>query len=597
MSPAHDGSSGATRLEPVAVAVGHEAEQQLQQEHGRRRRPTPAAAPRSDTRSGTASRRGARPGEHLRELPAEVGGRVEHAAHDLLALLPVALPREAPRDQGVVVGPHGAVVVAERVEAGVVGRHRADAPARPERRRSSAGRRSPRRAPGGTIPVTEQVPDVRGERVDAPLLAVERERVEAAALLDPERLVERASRARPPRARAGRRARGRATPSRAISAMRRSSRRRRSPAPRTARSAPVAMRPSWKRCESARVLPRLHLEPVRRAPLELDEAVAVAVAPLVDPAQRRERRLLQLVGERRVVRPAPRPPRAGRGRAASRRRCRSSGRTSARQPCRGAPRGRSCRARRRSTDRRRCAWSSASARSAVRASSGPEQQRLQARDDRVAAEDGHEPRHPGGGQLAEVAVGAHPQRGEVADRAGERLAERVPARAHLRHVQLPRDERVLDVRELVAERAAGRGARSRRRRRGAPRPRAPSARGSRARPPRRRGRRSRPGQREQHLVRSSPSAKVTDRAVAVPARPATGGGSGVAFSGSPSVKSWSLTAKMSAKSQPSSSPTSNRSGSIDSLRITIRSCSESPTKRERAIESASCGRSASGLRR
>ena len=54
-----------------------------------------------------------------------------------------------------------------------------------------------------------------------------------------------------------------------------------------------------------RVLPRLHLEPVLRAPLELDEAVAVAVAPLVDPGERGERRLLELVRERRVVRPAP----------------------------------------------------------------------------------------------------------------------------------------------------------------------------------------------------------------------------------------------------------------------------------------------------
>ena len=47
---------------------------------------------------------------------------------------------------------------------------------------------------------------------------------------------------------------------------------------------------------------------------------------------------------------------------------------------------------------------------------GPEEQRLQARDQRVAAEDGHEPRHPGGRQLADAVAAAHPQRGEVGDR-------------------------------------------------------------------------------------------------------------------------------------------------------------------------------------
>src|SRR5205085_8787745 len=53
------------------------------------------------------------------------------------------------------------------------------------------------------------------------------------------------------------------------------------------------------------VLPRLVFEPVRGAALVLDEAVPVAVAVLVDPAERPERRLLQRAHERRVVRPAP----------------------------------------------------------------------------------------------------------------------------------------------------------------------------------------------------------------------------------------------------------------------------------------------------
>ena len=44
-----------------------------------------------------------------------------------------------------------------------------------------------------------------------------------------------------------------------------------------------------------------------------------------------------------------------------------------------------------------------------------EQERLQARDDRVASEHGHEPRQPGGDQLP-VAAGPQPQRGEIVDR-------------------------------------------------------------------------------------------------------------------------------------------------------------------------------------
>jgi hypothetical protein len=75
-------------------------------------------------------------------------------------------------------------------------------------------------------------------------------------------------------------------------------------------------------------------------------------------------------------------------------------------------------------------------------------------------------------------------------------------------------------------------------------------------------------------------------------------GSGRAFSGSPSEKSWSLTLKMSAKSVASSSWTVNRCGSIDSFVIAIRSCIETPTKRERTIERTSCARPpASGFRR
>ena len=78
----------------------------------------------------------------------------------------------------------------------------------------------------------------------------------------------------------------------------------------------------------------------------------------------------------------------------------------------------------------------------------------------------------------------------------------------------------------------------------------------------------------------------------------TGGGSGFAWTGSPSAKSCSLTDMMSAKSQPISSPSVKEMGSIPSLRSMIRSCIPSPTNRRRMIESVSCGSPpASGLRR
>ena len=66
------------------------------------------------------------------------------------------------------------------------------------------------------------------------------------------------------------------------------------------------MRPSAKRCESGESFHDCTAEAVIRAPQELDEAVAVAVAELVDPAQRHAHRRLELAHERVVARPAPR---------------------------------------------------------------------------------------------------------------------------------------------------------------------------------------------------------------------------------------------------------------------------------------------------
>ena len=82
----------------------------------------------------------------------------------------------------------------------------------------------------------------------------------------------------------------------------------------------------------------------------------------------------------------------------------------------------------------------------------PEQQCLEARDDGVPAEDGHEPRHPGRRQLADPVLAAvHPERRQVGHGAAERVSELVPGRPQLRNAQLPGGERLADPRELVAE--------------------------------------------------------------------------------------------------------------------------------------------------
>ncbi len=82
-----------------------------------------------------------------------------------------------------------------------------------------------------------------------------------------------------------------------------------------------------------------------------------------------------------------------------------------------------------------------------------EEQRLQAGDDRVAAEHGHEPRHPGRGQAAPARPAAHPQRRQIGDRVLERALEDVPAGAELRDAQAPGRHRVHHVFALVAEAA------------------------------------------------------------------------------------------------------------------------------------------------
>ena len=143
----------------------------------------------------------------------------------------------------------------------------------------------------------------------------------------------------------------------------------------------------------AGVLPALVREPPLRPALVLDEAVPVAVAVLVDPAERAQRRLLEPPHERRVVRPAPdlgeEDQVEGRG---------VEGAVVAGEPClRGLAVAHLVHdLARLGVDRRivlACLQLSEHLERASR-ELGPEEQRLQARDQRVAPEHGHEPRHP-----------------------------------------------------------------------------------------------------------------------------------------------------------------------------------------------------------
>jgi hypothetical protein len=127
----------------------------------------------------------------------------------------------------------------------------------------------------------EQMADVRTQRVDLLLLAVERERI-VAALAVPERLVERlAQPLRAPLEPVGERW--------VVPALARESRR----APKrvvgvaldlAGRDRRLGTRPVGEQDRVPRVLPALVVEPAGRAPAVLEEAVAVEVALLLDPA-------------------------------------------------------------------------------------------------------------------------------------------------------------------------------------------------------------------------------------------------------------------------------------------------------------------------
>ncbi len=205
-----------------------------------------------------------------------------------------------------------------------------------------------------------------------------------------------------------------------------------------------------------RVLPRLVLEPALRPAVVLDEAVAVEIAVLVDPAERAHRRLAQGADERGVVGPAPHLREQD-----EEERRRVDRAVVAREPgLRGLagadlvddlPRLGVCE---RIVLRR---LEPGERDQSVARQLGSEDQRLEARDQRVAAEHGHEPRHPGREELAARAALVHAQRGEVGDGAVERRVERRPAGAKLRHLHPPGLERRAHALELGAEAQLGAG--------------------------------------------------------------------------------------------------------------------------------------------
>ena len=329
--------------------VGLEAEDQPQEQH---RRP---GRPRLRPRGGRIgdrerSRAALEAGEDLGQRPVEEARRLEQRQRDPLRVGRPARARQPPGAERRVVGPDGAVVVAERVVGRVDARHRADAPARPEPVARSACRRRTLVRSSRHDPAPEQVAEVRA-RSSRPAASRRRARARRSRR---GRSTQNASSNRVPqlgglalqplgeRRVRPHRARQLGQPQlRVVDVALHLGRRDRRPRERAVVEA----------LRVAGVLPRLVLEAARRAPLVLDEPVAVAVAVLVDPA-RAPRAPARAAARRAPRRPSSaRPRRAGRGRAASRRRCRSTCRTTSRPPGPGAARGGSCRARRRSRDR------------------------------------------------------------------------------------------------------------------------------------------------------------------------------------------------------------------------------------------------------
>ena len=395
-----------------------------------------------------------------------MAGGLQQRERDLAHVGPAPVPGEAPRGERGVVRPDRAVVVAERAVRRVGLGHGAHPPSRPElvSRQRVDDRLDPRL---GHDAAPEEVPDVRAERIHLPLV---RDRARARSThhgrgSSRRRRSERRARRPPPRAGppAPRRPTrgGRPRPAGA-------SRRRRSPEPRAGAIGGSAKRPSRKRWESPESFHDWFSRP-RGAPLVLDEAVAVAVAVRVDPLEGGQSRPAEPLRELPVARPAP-----DLRQEHEIQRCRVDGPVVAREPLlRGTAGAQLVEDLPRLGVDRGVVDPRLQRRQRLERADrelGAEEHGLEARDDRVAAEDGHEPGHARGGQVPGALAGPQPQRREVGDGLVERVTEL--------------------VRRGRADAAAG--ATTRRTTRGrAPAPCRTCARRARDAPPRRRARRRR----------------------------------------------------------------------------------------------------------
>ena len=290
-------------------------------------------------------------GERLRQAIVEEVRGLEHRAADARGLGAVAVAPQAPRDDRVVVRPHRADVVADRVVGALRRRHRAHAPAREQRRRSSGAartappcrRRRCRSTAGGRCSTSANRPGACCRRAPARRSRALRSRSRRLK----RRLSSSASRSSlaaqcgvvPHLARQPRRP-ALGVVDVALHLAGRARRRR--------------QRAVGEHDRVPRILPALVVEAgLLVAALVLDVAVAVAIAVVVDPRRARPAPRAPARTPPLDPRSSARTPRAGSGTAASSRRCRSRASAAAprtRSSRRSAARAGSCPAPRRGTD-------------------------------------------------------------------------------------------------------------------------------------------------------------------------------------------------------------------------------------------------------
>jgi hypothetical protein len=179
---------GDRRIDDETPILGLEPEHRPDEHERGARRPGLRAA-RGGVRDGEPAELAIEPRERLGKAELAERGGLELGKHDPVRLVAEAVAREAERREGVVVRPDRADVVSDRVVPGVGARHRADAPAREH----LVGEKLAGHDPGAVLrhdPRPQEMPHVRGHRVDPLLVTVEPDRVVAAARLRPEVAVE-----------------------------------------------------------------------------------------------------------------------------------------------------------------------------------------------------------------------------------------------------------------------------------------------------------------------------------------------------------------------------------------------------------------------